>query len=484
MTTRNDDNSNAGTIFTLTRRRVLAGVAGSAAALALPGLLPSRAMAATPGKNPGKYKIDLGGYDGPELTSSKITLRFMRQDFPPAVNATFTEAYDAFKTAYPNISIEEERVPYGDLSQKVQVYVASGSAPDIMMGRNDFASAYAAGELALPLQDFLTADYVQDVYAPLRESATIEGNFLCLPWETNPTFLYFNRDLFKKAGVETPPEVSDIHDGWTVEQYLDALDRITKALRASGNKETYALAASMHGGGGPGSNYTQLESIWVRNMGDPNADKSSTAYKTFAAVSEDGLTASGYLDTPEAIQGITHYQAFFKNGYCPMGIQPDMYRGGIAATAFGSMNFANRFKAEGAPFDWGCSPAPKGKIAYSTTVADSPFVFSGTANPNEAAALLAYICNDDNRKAFHGAWGSMPVRQSLVAEDPNYETKQVNMLAVSCANNAYGPPKSAGWFDYFNAVNPAVKDIALGADPATRLHQAAAQIDGLLAKYK
>ena len=78
----------------------------------------------------------------------------------------------------------------------------------------------------------------------------------------------------------------------------------------------------------------------------------------------------------------------------------------------------------------------------------------------------------------------MPVRKSLVEAEPAYQTNQVNMLAVSCANKAFGPPKSVGWFDYFSAVNPAVKDIALGADPATRLTEAATQIDGLLAKYK
>jgi multiple sugar transport system substrate-binding protein len=41
-----------------------------------------------------------------------------------------------------------------------------------------------------------------------------------------------------------------------------------------------------------------------------------------------------------------------------------------------------------------------------------------------------------------------------------------------------------GWFDYFNSVNPAVKDIAIGADPKERLRQASQQIDGLLAKYR
>lgn len=478
-------NSNhASVTHAVTRRTILRGMAAIGAGIALPGVVARPAAAATPGSNPGKYKIDLGGYSGPELTDQAITLKFMRQDFPPEVNATFDTAYAAFKQAYPNISVEEERVPYGDLPQKVQVYVASGTAPDIMMGRNDFASAYAAGQLALPLQKFFTPEYVADVLPPLRESATIKGDLLCLPWETNPTFLHFNREIFKRAGVETPPEVTDVNKGWTVDQYLDALGRITTALRAAGDKETFGLQASVHGGGGPGSNYTQLESIWVRMMGDPKADKSSSAYRTFLGVSEDGLTATGYLDTPEAIKGMTNYQTMFTKGYTPKGIQPDMYRSGIAATAFDSMNTANIFRSKGAPFEWGCSPAPRGTIAYSTTVADSPFIFSGSPNPNEAAALLAFITNDANRSAFHGAWGSMPVRLSMIDAIPAYKTDPVNMLALSSAINAYGPPKTVGWFDYFSAVNPAVKDIALGADPATRLHEAAAQIDGLLAKYK
>ncbi len=468
----------------LSRRSMLKGMAAGSTLLAMPSILTSRAFAQAPGSNPGKYKLDLGGYSGPELSDQPITLKFMRQDFPPAVNDTFSLAYAEFTAAYPNITVEEERVPYGDLPQKVQVYVASGSAPDIMMGRNDFASAYAAGELALPLQNFLTPDYIEDVYAPLRESATFDGNLLCLPWETNPTFLYFNRDIFAAAGVETPPEVSDVNEGWTVEQYLSALDAITTSLRAAGNTETFGLAASMYGNGGPGSNYTQLESVWVRMMGDPKAAPDSSVYKTFLGVSEDGFTATGYLNTPEAVQGMTNYQTLFTKGYTPQGAQPDMYRGGVAATSFGSMNFANRFKAEGDPFSWGATPAPRGTIAYSTTVADSPFIWSGTPHANEAAALLAYITSDAKRRAFHGAWGSMPVRQSLIAEIPEYQTNQVNMLAVSCANNAYGPPKTVGWFDYFSAANPAVKDIALGADVATRLTEAATQIDGLLAKYK
>lgn len=469
---------------TLSRRSVLAGMAAGASALAMPAILTSRAFAATPGSNPGKYKIDLGGYTGPELTNAQITLRIMRQEFPPEVNDALTAAYNAFSAAYPNISIQEERVPYGDLPTKVQVYVASGSAPDIMMGRNDFAAAYGAGQLSLPLQQFLSAEFIDDVYAPLRESATIDGNLTCLPWEVNASYAVFNKDIFAKYGIETPPEVTDINAGWTIEQYLETFDALTSAMKSAGDDQWVAYAASTLGNGGPGSNYTQGESIWIRSLGDPNAAPDSTAYKTFLGVSEDGFTASGYVNTPEAVAGMTNYQTMFTKGYTPTGVVPDQFRGGVAAVAQGGLGAISRLKASNVDFAYGASPMPRGKIAYTTTVADSPMVFSGSPYAAEAAALLAFLNNDDNRKAFHAAWGSMPVRKSLIAADPAYATEQPYILATSVADGAYGPPKTVGWFDYFSAMNPAVKDIALGADPQARLDQVAAQIDGLLAKYK
>lgn len=463
----------------MSRRTVLGGIS----ALAVAAALPKATLAATPGSNVARYRIDLGGYNGPELTGEDITLKIMRQDFPPAVNALFDAAYAEFMGAYPNIKIEEERVPYGDLSKKIQIYVGSQTAPDVMMGRNDFASAYAAGQFAAPLQEFLSNEFLADHYDPLLESATIGGNLVCLPWVTNPVFLYFNRDLFAAAGVETPPETTDINAGWTVEEFIDALKRITAALRSKGDTNTFGLAASMAGNGGPGSNYTQVESIWVRMQGDPSADKSSSLYKTFAGVSDDGLTASGYLDTPEAISGMENYQSLFTLGLTPSGAAPDQFVSGVAATAFGTIKISNRFKSEQPPFEWGVTPMPRGKIAYICTVADSPFVYSGSPNVPEAVALLSFLCNDANRLAFNAEWGSMPSRKSLVESDPSYTTEPAKRLAAEAAANAYGPIKTVGWFDYFNAANTAVEDIALGADPAGRLHEAASQIDRLLAKY-
>lgn len=462
------------------RRSVLAGL-GTAAltGIAMPNLLLGRAKAQD------KYKLDLGGYNGPELTSQPITLRFMRQDFTPEVNALLEKAYAEFSAAYPNITVVEEKVPYGDLQKKMVVYVASGDAPDIMMGRTDFAEAYHAGSLAAPLQEFFTADYLADIPDNLRLGASSHGNLYCVPWETNISMLYFNKDLFEKAGVEHPPEVDSIEGGWTVDQYLESLEALTLNLRAAGDADSWGLAAATQGNGGPGSNYSQVESSWIRGNGDPAADPQSSSFRTLAGVSPDGASVTGYIDTPEAIEGMQKYQSLFTKGLTPRGAVPNQYLNGVAATHIGGLNYVNRFRVPGSepPFRWGVTAPPKGKIVYSCASSDSPMVWSKTPHLPEAVALMAFLCNDANRLAFHGGWGSMASRLSLQQSLPNRDEQGVR-LGISLANNSVSVPRTAGYFDYYNAMNPAVKDIALGSDPAKVLPETAVRIDRLLAKYR
>lgn len=476
------------------RRDLLRGMAGLAGFAALGPLLAScgadpdsgasasGTTAPAKGPGPGGYKIDLGGYQGPELTSKPVTLRFMRQSYSPEVNDFFTGLYAKFSAAYPNITIKEELVPYGDLPTKLKVYVASGDAPDVMMGRNDFTPAYAAGKIALPLNGFFTDTYLTDIYAPLREAASAGGNLYCLPWDNNVEVLLFNRDLFTKAKVAPPPETTNLNETWTIEQLIDAMRALTRNLHDS---SLWAMAASTAGNGGPGSNYTQHESFWMRMMGDPAAAKDTDEYKTWAGVSEDGFSVTGYVDSNGSIQGMKNYQTFFSEGLTPKGVVPDQLTAGTAALSMDSFSVANLYQTPaGKPkFNWGVSPMPKGKTLFGCNSSDSPIVWAGTKNANEAVALVAYLCNDPNRIGFARGWGSVPARTSLIGQMQEYQGEK-QQLPVALAKTSSGAPRSVGWFDYFNAMNPAVKNIALGAEPAATLQATAKQIDGLLAKYR
>lgn len=463
----------------VSRRTMLTGMASAAIAGAIAPTLAGSARAQ------GNYKIDLGGYNGPELTTEPVTIRFMRQDFTPDVNALLEAAYAEFKAAYPNITIVEEKVPYGDLQKKLLVYIASQDAPDIMMGRTDFTDAYHLGKVAVPIQDYLTPEYINDIPANLRAAASSGGNIYSVPWETSVMMLYFNRNLFEKVKVQTPPEVTSLEGGWTAEQFLANMGELNAKLKEAGDKQSWAVGAAAQGNGGPGANYSQLESIWIRSQGDPNAARDSSGYKTLQGVSEDGLGVSGYIDTDEAIKGMRFYQSMFSKGLTPLGPVPNQYQGGLAATYFGGLNLSNRFRVPGKepPFNWGVSLPPKGNIVFNGNGSDAPLVWSKSKNPVEAIALLCFLCNDKNRLAFHTNWGSMPSRTSLREKMTSFK-EQPFQLASALSASSYSVPRSPGYFDYFNAMNPAVKDIALGADPAKVLPATAAKIDRLLAKYR
>ena len=93
---------------------------------------PGAAGAATPGStgSGGSYKLDLGGYQGPAPTSQAgPAASSPARAIPPPVEQWWKDIYAEWASAYPNITVQEETVPYGDLQQKLQTYVAAGDVP-------------------------------------------------------------------------------------------------------------------------------------------------------------------------------------------------------------------------------------------------------------------------------------------------------------------------------------------------------------------
>lgn len=451
-------------------------VPASSASTAVPA---SAATAA--GATKSSYKLDLGGYNGPPLTDQPVKLRFMRQVYNPAVEGWWKARYAEWAKAYPNITFQEEKVPYGDLNTKMQTYVSAGDAPDIMMGKGDFVLAYAFNKIALNLSQFTAQSFINDLTPSAKTQLVVNGKLYASAWEQNQALLAFNKDMFAKAGVATPPETPDISGAWTWDQFGAACKKLTAGLNPGGQISTWALASSGYGNGGPGSSYW-YEGIYIRSMGDPSAPKDSTLYKTFAGVSEDGLTASGYVDTPEAIAGMTFYQSEFKQKFTPTTAVANQYETGLAASRFGGTSTAILFKHSPPSFKYGFAPPPKGKIDFTHTTGDTPFVWAKSKHPAEAAGFLAFLTNDPNRITWHQTWGMTPARLSLF--DKIGYNDQVGKLALDLTKHGYDTPRTPGYLEYFNAINAAVKDIALGANVADRLHKVAKEIDGLLSNYK
>ncbi|MDR2793655.1 MAG: extracellular solute-binding protein [Treponema sp.] len=149
----------------------------------------------------------------------------------------FGEALVAdFEASHPNIHIEQTYVPYNDFHSKINTMIAAGNTPDVYL-----------------LNEFLINEWgekgVGADLAPYYQRAGIEYRRYFLPqylfttggklWGvgSNPAtiVLYYNKELFTKAGVDFPPE--SVTSPWTWQQFVDAARKLTKDSSGRGPEE-------------------------------------------------------------------------------------------------------------------------------------------------------------------------------------------------------------------------------------------------------
>jgi multiple sugar transport system substrate-binding protein len=423
------------------------------------------------------------GWVGPALTKDKITLRVLRQIYAnDAEEQYFKDTQAEFTKAYPNITFEEETVPFSQLFQKVLSTASMDSPPDITLGMSDFVPEYVYNKMPIALDQYLTKEYLDDILPSVRSMSSVDGKLYMMPYETQPSGWTFNRAIWKEAGVATPPETTDVNAGWTYEQHTEAWKKLSKDTNGDGEPDIYGYCSSFYGAGGPGSNYW-YEGVIIRGYGDKTAPKDSSAYKTFQAVSDDGLTTTGYIDTPEAEKAMKVYQSWFKEKLTPMVNVPNQFPDETAAECMGHTFWISWYPDWAKTADLGYTPWPKGNMVFTHSSGAGFYVSSKSKYPAEAAAYLAYIHNNANRVRWFKVWPNAPARASLFPLMEGYD-KMPWSMNENILKESYAPPLTPAGVEYQTAMNSAIKDIANGADVAARLKQAAQEIDGILAGYK
>jgi ABC-type glycerol-3-phosphate transport system substrate-binding protein len=236
------------------------------------------------------------------------------------------------------------------------------------------------------------------------------------------------------------------------------------------------------GPGGPGSNYW-FEGMFLRSFG--SKDGTDSALRTFEAVSADGITTRGYVDTPEAIEGMLFYQSLFDDKITPKAGLPNSWYDGRAVSFLNADTTALRAQQLKVKFNWGVSPIAKGKTQFTHGSGAAFFVSSTSKHAPEAAALLAFLHNDTNRMTWHDKIrGTLPARTSLFARLPRYAKHPYKLMLNTLNECAYPPPNTPGALSYQSILNSAIKDIALGSAPSGSLKRASHKLDNLLARYR
>src|SRR5215207_6232102 len=176
----------------MNRRTLLRGSAAGAVGLGLAGLSGQSAVERV-------HAAQDAVCGGEEI---KITYGF----WDDAQRAAVEQQIAAFKELHPNITVEPQVVPWDDYWTKLQTGVAGGSTYDVFWMNARNLPVYASQGALVPIQPLIDDESIDaDAYPEaLRRIYTFDGTVYGIPRDFDTIALFYNKDLFDKAGVEYP----------------------------------------------------------------------------------------------------------------------------------------------------------------------------------------------------------------------------------------------------------------------------------------
>ncbi|NTB87524.1 ABC transporter substrate-binding protein [Agrobacterium tumefaciens] len=141
----------------------------------------------------------------PALAQSPVTLKWALWDWDKV--AYYKPLIEAYQAKNPNVAFESVDLGSQDYQQMIATQLTGGSKDiDIVTVKDvpNYANLVRAGSIA-DLSGFMKDQKIDPkVFGGLIEELTVDGKIYALPFRSDFWVVYYNKDIFDKAGVAYP----------------------------------------------------------------------------------------------------------------------------------------------------------------------------------------------------------------------------------------------------------------------------------------
>ena len=373
--------------------------------------------------------------------TQSITLQVWHT-FNVAETNQFVKEINAVQQANPAVKLNLYSIPYQQRETKVPTAVQTNTLPDILRADYPYQFYLAALGKALPLDEYMKGwDGWKDLPDWLIKGATYKGHIVTIPMQPWPLALFYNKALFKKAGIAGPPKT-----------WADFIGDGIK-LRKIGVAGFELIGDTQNGFGFPFSSI--LAMMGASLFKDPN---NPTA---------DGVN----LMSPQAQKAIDLWSQLLTNHI----VEPDVVANGfndmiqnfqsgkVAMAIDGSWEIGTYASQKG--LDYGVAPLPVLPGApYRVFAGYSLYMIPSTTKyPTQAAQTLEALLSKSNVAEWSTSLGEIPALRQSVESSPRMQA----YLAAHPSYKAFDYPASsyAPFFSfnppvpYFNAISDAAAKV-------------------------
>lgn len=298
------------------------------------------------------------------------------------------EAYQTIVTAFngrqTRIKVELQHVPSADdYTKRLTADFAAGTPADVILLNYRRFGAYAAKGAFDPVGPYLAqssvlkqSDFYPELIAPFSRNGVLVG----IPQNASSLVIYYNKDLFTKAGVAFPKA------GWTWDDFLTAAQALTKGTEQYG----VTIAAQM---------IRVAPFIW-QNGGDIVDNLTKPTKLTF--------------DRPESLEAAQWFiDLQVKHKVAPDAVQQAAeadearFLNGRAAMFFESRRFTPTLR-EQKLFDFDVAALPQRKTRASILHSDAYLLTSASKNKAAAFAFMEYANGPEGQPVIAATGRTVP----------------------------------------------------------------------------
>ena len=281
-----------------------------------------------------------GASTAPSATSDNKPVTISVSGWSLTTTPEFQVLADGFHKQHPNVTVQVKDYDAANYATLLTADLAAGTAPDVVAIKQvtDMVTFASGGQL-VDVSDVKLSDGIKGA-----SSYKLDGKQYAIPYRLDGNVLFYNKDLFKAAGVPDP-------DGtWTWDDYTAAAEKLKTGLKSAGSS---ALPAYLH------TWNSQVQSFATAQT--PKADMLSGDYAYMKPYYEQALKMQDeglQLPFATASANKTTYQAEFGKQQAAMELMGSWY----VATLLAQQKSGDADK-----FQWGMAPVPQRTSATAGT---------------------------------------------------------------------------------------------------------------------
>jgi sn-glycerol 3-phosphate transport system substrate-binding protein len=390
--------------------------------------------------------------------------------YPIAVGGALTEVVDGivaeFEAQNPDISVTAiYSGNYDDTRVRALSALNSGEPAQLAVMFSIDAYDLIEQDLIVPFDDLVSTDedraWLEGFYPALMANGAIEGQTWGVPFQRSTIVAYYNRDMFRAAGLDpdAPPT--------TWEELVEMGQALT-------DEDTWGLMIPS-----TGYPYWMFQALAIQNGEE--------------LMSNDGLTT--YFDDPEVVEALEFWLSLStEHGIMPTGT----VEWGTLRQAFLEGQTAMMWHSTGnltavrnsASFDFGVAMLPGNVRLGSPTGGGNFYVFQDTSEEERDAALrlIQFMTSPDQAAAWSIATGYMGVSPAAYDTEALIEYTEGFPAALVARNQLEHAVAEFSTFETArvrDGLNTAIQSALTGsATPAEALAEAQAAADRLLSDYR